>query len=525
MGLPSAVRVEKLEVYHEDYHYYKNTWDTISDLREGATAIVKKAAHYLPPRPGEQSDIYALRLQKISYTPVMATAIREFTAKLSSSPVYLSGTNEDDFWEAFRDATDGKNKDEVELLTQIFSCLLYFGRVYVAVDRPKLGLQPRSAFEDAELPNQPYAAVYEPLNVINWGENWYISRQIVTANKPLEEPVKLGRWTVWTDEVIAVYEAPIRLDKDQSTVVEIKVDGHWRSINDPRALVPGELTLHELGQCPMVSLTLPHEMWTGNNVYLKQLQHFRIESSWTDAGIMAGTIQRVFTPLPPPPADDPRVVFEEPDYSQIQADNAHVLVGADFKFQESSGSAIASLTSQLETIERQIKALVSMSFSSVSKGAVEQSGASKEVDMALLQDSMRAYGTKVAQLYQDVLRLVALSSSKSDEIAVSGLDEYGVNTLSDMLDNAEKLEPIAQNIPPTALKLWYGKLANLLAGSRSAEMDQAIAKELEEIFKPEQEDPEDATEALDPEDPANLDALIAAFGVSPEEARYILNGA
>lgn len=524
MGLPSEVKVEKLEVYHEDYLYYKDTWDIISDLREGATAIAKKAAHYLPPRPGEQPDVYALRLQKLSYTPVMANAIREFTAKLASAPVYLSGTDDDDFWEAFRDATDGKGKDEVELLMQIFSALLYFGRVCVAVDRPRLGVQPRSAFEDAGLNNQPYVAVYEPLNVINWGEGWHISKQIVTANQPLADPVKLGRWTVWTDDAIAVYEAPVRLDKDLHTVIEIKVDGHWRSINDPRALVPGQITSHGLGKCPMVSLTLPLEMWTGNNVYLKQLQHFRIESSWTDAGIMAGTIQRVFTPMPPPPADDPRVVYEEPDYSTVKVDNAHVLVGADFKFQESSGSAIASLTSQLETIERQIKALVSMGYSSVSKSAVQQSGASKEADMALLEDSMRAYGAKVAQLYQDVLQLVAMSASKSTDISVSGLDEYGVKTISDMLSNAEILEPISQRIPLTALKLWYGKLANLLAGSRSAEMDQAISEELEEIFDIEAEALAAETEGLNVEDPANLDALIEAYGVTPEEAEYILYG-
>ena len=243
-------------------------------------------------------------------------------------------------------------------------------------------------------------------------------------------------------------------------------------------------------------------MWTGNNVYLKQLQHFRIESSWTDAGVMAGTIQRVFTPMPAPPADDPRVVYEEPDYSEIKADNAHVLVGAGFQFVESSGSAIASLTTQLETIERQIRAIVSMSQASVSAGALEQSGKSKEADMMMLQDTMKAYGSKVAQLYQDILQLVTKLAGKPDDISVYGLDAYSVDTLGDMLDQTQLVETVAERIPTTGLKLWYAKITNLLAGSRSAETDQQIAEELEQIFK----------------DDLNTQDLVDTFGLSNDEA-------
>lgn len=513
MSLPPAVKVDKLEAQHADYRYYKPFWDIISDLREGATAITRKSELYLPKRPGEDEAIYRLRLAKLSYTPVMANAIREFTAKLAAAPVYVEGSDEV-FINAFRDSTDGKGRDEAELLNLIFSVLLYFGRVFVAVDRPNLGLNPRSAFEDLGIYNQPYVTVYEPLNVTNWGDDWYLTRQLVNDYQPLEEPRKLARWTIWTAEEIAVYEAPVKLN-NQGVISDVLVNSTWAGVATEKALVPLKTSVkHGLGKCPMLSLTLPQEMWTGSNVYLKQLQHMRIESSWTDAGTMAGTIQRIFTPTPPPPADDPRVVYEEPDYSQIKTDNAHVLVGADFKFVESSGTAIASLTDQLETIERQIKALVSMSYSSVAKATFVQSGASKQVDQAHLSDSMKAYGKKVIQLYQDILQLVCKVAGKPEDVAVFGLDTYDNDTVEGMLDRASQIMAVIDLIPPTALKLWYGKLTSLMTGSRSEDMDKAIAEELDDIFS-------DA--GLDLNNPEDLDKVAQALGLAPEDILEVAN--
>lgn len=515
--LPPAVKVDKLEVQHSDYKYFKPVWEAIADLREGATAIVKKAAVYLPKRPGEQEDVYQLRLAKISYTPVMSTAIREFTAKLAGAPIHIEG-GDPEWLQQFRDSTDGKGRDENELLNVIFSTLLYFGRVFVAVDRPKLGLNPRSAFEDQGLANQPYTTVYEPLYVINWGEGWYITRQIITANQPLQEAKQLARWTVWDKEAITVYEVPVKLDPRNGNITDIQIGSEWVHVGSERALVPavGEVR-HSLGECPLVSLQLPNEMWTGNSVYLKQLQHFRIESSWTDTGVMAGTIQRVFTPMPAPPADDPRVVYEEPDYSQIKADNAHVLVGAGFQFVESSGQAIANLTSQLETIERQIKAIVSMGYASGDRGALQQSGLSKQVDLVMLQESMKAYGSKVAQLYQDVLQLMAMMARKPSNISVFGLDAYGSDTMQDMLEQSSLIETVAERIPTTALKLWYAKLVNLMSGSRSSEIDRQIDEELEEIFY-------EGEAELDPNNPDDVQALADAFGLTNDEALAVING-
>ncbi len=472
--------VSLLELQHDEYLYFRETWQTISDIREGAIAITKKIERYLPRRPNEALDLYQLRLAKASWTPVMSTAIREFVVKMLASPIHIEGI-EGDFWEKFKDDTNGKGRDESDLLTQMFSCMLYYGRVFVAVDRPVLKVSPRSLLEERLNAALPKVAVYEPLSVINWGDDWYVTREIQQVNGILEKPKTMATWRIWTPESIYTYQSEVKLDN--LLVTHVKVGDYYYTVSSPEATASLVSKVdHRMGKNPMVRHDLANDLWTGNNCYLKQLQHFAIESSWTDAGIMAGTIQRIFTPTPPLPTNDPTAVFEEPDYSDIKADNAHILIGNGFQFVESSGSAIASLTSQLETIENQIRAIVSMSSNNVSKGALEQSGASKAIDREPLEATMKAYGARVAALYQDVLHRVALAANQSAEVVVNGLDSYSVDTLSDMLEQTALMTPAFQVLPKTALKLWFGKLANLIAGSRSATLDNLINEELSTIW-------------------------------------------
>lgn len=510
--LPDTAKVSVLQQEHADYQFYKDTWQTIEDIRNGATTIFKKIREYLPARPGEAPDIYVLRLAKASWTPVMSTAIREFTAKLASAPIHITASLKD-YWEKFREDTNGKGRSESEFLNKVFSTLLYFGRCFVSVDKEPLPYQPRTKYEELQVGTIPYVNIYEPLSVINWSEGWSITRDVSTVQEPLQELKYIATWVVWTADATTTYQAEVKLDKDQ--ISHVKVGSEWLNwkVDKAVAMKTSEV-FHGLGKSALLRLVLPLELWTGNNVYAKQLQHFRIESSWTEAGVMAGSIQRVFTPIPPVPNDDPRMTFEEPDYAELKPDNAHVLIGADFKFQESSGSAIQNLTSQLETIERQIRAIVSMNQASVNVEALQQSGASKDVDQEPLEDTMKSYGTKVAKFYQDILELVELLGGADDEVSVEGLDSYGTDNLEDLLVYAETLELIQEKVPLTAQKIFYGKISNLLAGSRDAKTDAQIQAELDIIFT-------ELKDAVPGGDEETMQGLLD-MGLTPEEVQQVL---
>lgn len=478
MLFPEFLELGVLEVRSDTWKDLAPTWEIIADLRDGASTLVRKAAKYIPKRPGEKPDVYQLRLDKFSYTPVMSTAVREFTAKLVSSPIVVSGADSD-FWARFRENLDRSGSDESEVLNQILSKLLYFGRVFIGCDRPALGFVPRS---QAEVPDtaDPFIVLYEPLHVINQGKGWYLTRQIVEDNQPTVSR-KILRFQYWTETEIATYEIECQVDEyGKVTRVKKPLRNGYPS---PKTLIPrvGEPVRHGLGRNPMLELVLPVEMWVGNLAYLKQLQHTRIESSWTDAGTVAGTVQRVYTPPAPVPTDDPRILLEQPKYQDLDFTGSHVLVGAGFKFEESSGSAIGALTSQLATIEQQIRELVSMGY--LNHQAASQSGAAKEVDMSLITDTMRSYGKKVARLYQDVLQLVArMVNQDPDAISVQGLEDYSVDTLDKMVDLTIKMLPIVDSFPDLVTQIWVSKICRLMTGTLSPEQTGQVAAELENVF-------------------------------------------
>ncbi|MFB2876875.1 hypothetical protein [Floridanema aerugineum] len=485
--LPEKVLAKRLEQKHTDYDYYKEAWETIAQLREGSPAILQNATKYCPRRPGEAEDIYQIRLSKLSYTPLMSYHIFQYVSKLISAPVYLSGVENESYWAKWRSSVDAKGLDELGFLSNIFSCLLYFGRCYIALDLPSQVKKYRSHWEAQDDQTMPYVLLYEPLDVLNWSDDsWYITRQVETTGDALDEPKIVCRWLVRTKEEVSRYSAEVKVNS-AGRPVEILSDTKWLPIDHPNAVVYQDSQwLHGLGRCPILCLELPSEAWIGKAVYRKQVQHLQIESAWTDTGTMAGIIQRLYTPTPPVAQTDPRVVYQpQPDYNQLsKADNAHILIGSNFEFKESSGSAIGNLSSQLQIIEGQLKYLASMSFASVTKGAVMQSGTSKGFDMAMMADAMKAYGAKVRQFYEDILQLVAKLSNSSEDIRVHGLSTYSVDNLETMLTQAEKLESLPL-LPPTVKRIWYGKLVNLLVGTVSPDVSVKIEEELDSILKEE----------------------------------------
>lgn len=514
--LPEKLTLKDLERSHPVRTAYLDTFVTISDLREGYTALKRKVTKYLPIRPGEDQDIYRLRIKKFTYTPVMTTAIREFVAKLVSSSLHISGAT-GSFWGEFRTSLDGAGQDELDLLTEVFTTLLYYGKCYLAVDSTVPATLPRSLAEDTQV--KPFLRVYSPLDVLNEGKDWYLTRTVTYNNSPTEDATAISRWTYFTPEEIAVYETEVQLgygEVGETLVARAKSGGRWYQVATRSATVEKhpDSVVHNLGECPMVCLELPSELWVAHTVMSKQLQYIRIESSWDNAGDIAGTVQRVFTPTPPSPVDDPSKLYVEPDYSQLQSSNAHILIGNKFAFVESTGGAITNLTSQLETIKTQINDLVSMGYktSSDSGRANNQSGVSKQTDMTLLEDSMRSFGKKVANLYERALKLVSRWAGLNEDISVQGLDTYSVNSLEEVVTTTVSLQPLLPQLPPTVAKLWFAKLSSLMTGTVSQEDQAKIEEELEEIFAGE----------LDPNNPNDIQQIMDTFGVDEDQARQML---
>ena len=485
MEMQETLLYTVLQRTHEEYDFYASTWKTISELRDGAPSILRNIEYYLPMKPDETRRDYQSRMKRFSYTPIFSTAIKDTAAKLAASPLYVNTEgNIDTIFDFIRSHNDVRGtKDERTLVQDIFLEMLYYGKVYITADRRPPTVIPRSKAEEVSL-RLPYLNILPVHNVIDWNrdDDWFKVREIVADRTPtaLEHRVK---FTYYMPGQTVVYEAPVQLKNGE--VWKVWNGTKFMPTNTPGLSLPMEVYPHNAPNSLVTVGELPAELWVGCMCYLKQIQHMNIESSWGDSGVLAGTIQRVFTPSPPVNNDNPAYLQEEPEYDKVLLGNRQVLVGASFQFVESTGQAIRNLTDQLKTIESQIKGIVSMKFATAETSVLAQSGVSKMVDQVQLINTMRDYGNRVRHVYEASLRNIALLMGfPPDDIMVQGLNDFNVDDIKEELLNAVSVDGMRANIPLTVQKLFWQKISKMLTGTVSTLDEDTIRSELDIIFDP-----------------------------------------
>lgn len=496
---------------HSHYDFYKSSWQTIKDLREGFATIYAKKERYAPQRIGEEADVYANRLECLSYTNILNENIHRLASILTSTPISLE-YQDTLFWDDWVRRVDGKKLTHNGLIYDIYCNLLYYGRVHLVIDNPVITNPSRSRGEYVDNRQYPVVTLLNPLEVINWGDDWVISLQINEVNQPLQPRQTIATWKLWTTESITSWSTEVTVNID-NVITKVKIGNKWYLPEDKRSRLEGETLLHGWGVLPVVSYVMSDEKWVGQAVWPKAKQHFNIESSWTWAGRYAGIIQRIFTPSPPTMNDNPALVIDPPDYSDVISDNAHVLIGQGFQFVETSGSAITTLGQQLAQIALDVKDTVNITFAS---GApVEQSGVAKKVDMLLLQNALTSYGYIGTEIDEELLSIVA-TIAETDTPTVNSNLSYSLEDAETALDRADRLLPHAENIAPITLREVYKKLQHLLLPDASEDVKTEIDKET-----PTFED--DSDEAMEQDYSIALKTrLMEYYDLTEEEAIAVL---
>lgn len=525
-------KVKELNTYSDEYLYYFDTWLTLSDFREGATSVRKAASKYLPQRVAEDDDLYAARLENLVFTPVLSKAITAFVSSLESAPLsltYPQNTNDlTQYWTSIVNNLDGDGTSLRGWMVKTLSSLLYFGRVYTEVKEDSAFTQFRSLYEKESANLKPKVTTYEPLEVIDTSNNWFKVRQLLTRSSPLEGKRRFIRYTVYEPNSTSVYEAEVRVVsrlgslyqnaaipqyssfRYESITEVLGADGRWHGFS-PDTDIPLVSTVnHNLRTPTLIECKLPLELWTGKDVFLKQWQYLKIESSYTESGVYAGVLQRVLTPPPPAPMNDPRSFTEPVDYSDLVTDNNHVIVAANYQIVESKGDALNNLERQLDKIEAQIKTIVNLDYSSSgdSASAKRQSADAKDYDRDLWESSAKTYGVTLLLLAQGVLNIMGRLTGKVVP-EVTGLNSFKVNNSEKLLDQTAKL-PV--DLPKTARRLWYERLISVLLGKVSDQDAEAIKAELME------------TQAIQENVDPNISDVLAIPGLSGKDVANILRG-
>jgi hypothetical protein len=493
MDYPDTLSLKILESTHPEYAAIAPIWQKIDDLAAGGNQLERKKAHYLKSRPGEEEDLYKLRLERFTYTNQLGGAIAQQVSKLSSGTLSVSNLPETDFWNQFREDTGG-DRDERTLISDVFRTALKFRRAFLHADKPYSEIQPQTKGQEEELRLNPYLCLYNPLQVRNWGFNeqaneyeWLKIRQIATKTSPMQANQTKATWTLIDETHIARYEALVKLGKGGKIVEIVNERGEAVDSGDDAKIARTRWVPHGAGALPVVVFELPEDLWVTNQCYLKALEHLNLENSRYDTAMMVGYVQRTWKPVFQPDGDLD-ATYVDVDDEQFKTGNQYVLKG-DFGFSEAAGSSIATVSSLLEEIRNYINDCIGMARASASRGAVEQSGISKKMDFVISELVLRAYGQLLCACYQDVLQLVGklAGEANTEQYSVTGLDSFDVDSLETTMAIAAELRNVIELVPPTALKLFYAQLANLLVKNASAEQQQDIQAELDRIFGARQE--------------------------------------
>ena len=469
---PEILSREILDKKHPNVEKNIEFWDTLGDLVEGGFRLYEKRRCYVERRPDEEDVLYNKRLKKFVYTNILGDAIRDFVVKLTSSPMYSKGLGDDDFWLRFRKSVNGKNKKEKDFINNLFKMLLTYGHCYVFVDKPTPKGIIRNRLEERLQKIDPYCVLYKPEDIIDYGidDNDSISWVKIYSKKTISLPTSVysvkHSWVYIDSNYITTYEY-LQKNKDEEL---------------PKDISRVSQISHKNNRCPVLKLELPHELWTGNNAFLKSIQYLQIENGWTDTASLAGYIQRIFTPSNN--ADSPNETYEgrNIEIEDVKSSNAHIMIGSGFEFKEAQGSSLKTLSHDvLDKIERQIKSIVSLDNVTASPNESKaQSGVSKSIDYAQFHDNLKRYGEILTSHYENILLLVASIAGKNDnEIEVSGLTEFDLDIVTSTLENAEKVSRVDKNLTETAKKLYWKSVAKTIIPDLSNEDEETINIEYE----------------------------------------------
>jgi hypothetical protein len=481
---PQLLSPKKLETVHPEYARLAPLYCKIADLVDGGHVIEARKADYIKKRPGEDQKLYDIRIGRFTYTNALGQAIAAQVGKISSGAVTIDDAD-DDFWEAFRDGTDRlRKRSERELLEALFREMLMFGGGYVQVEKPASDAAPVSLAQEEALGLTPYICLHSARSVVNWGEAdgqlaWIKIRQIEDVTDPFEAPRKIATWTFIDATTIAVYSAEIKLKGDR--IVEVKVGEEWKSVDSDEAKVSlkSKPIAHGFPRIPVFRVCVPPDMWAGNSAYLIAIQALDLENSRYDAGIMS-YVQRTYKPVSNPDMDLSASFVDNDD--PIKSSNAHILKADAFQFNEGAGSTVTTIGEYVTELHDRIRSLFGQQQASATKGAVEQSGASKKMDFVAQEVLLRAFGSLLVDVYQDALRMVAIAAGRPEKPSVSGLDSFDVDSLEAVWAIAMDLGKVREILPPTALKLFAKQLAGLMVKRTSAEQQAEIDEEIETMF-------------------------------------------
>jgi hypothetical protein len=363
-----------------------------------------------------------------------------------------------DFYNLFADNCDLKGTNLHEFFRQRFVQVMVCGSSFLVVDFPKAGgVAQTRAEEDASGRSRAYLTEYAADEVINWnydetgGLEWVVIRTSCLQQSQVTD-AKWERETRW-----------IYYDRENYQV--------FRKAGEAQAIERIDEGRHGLAaqrRVPVFEMKVSEGLWLMNKAALLQLEHFNKSNalSWAlTMGLFASP-----------------VIYSDKEWKQVMGESYFIQLGKDDRFgwTEPEGKVYQIAADNLVRLKDEIyRVCYLMNQAEQARGGfIAASGLSKQIDSAVTQEVLRAYGDMVKEAMKHVLWGIAEARQDEVTIEVSGMDEFDIGDFSSDLDDAKKLLDLGIG-SETLKKQVFKKLAFKYLCDARQEIKNRVAEEIE----------------------------------------------
>jgi hypothetical protein len=386
-----SILVKTLDRKHSDWLMFHSMYDEINLLYEGGVALKAAGASFLVKRPKELHDVYSERMRRLTYQNLLGNCIGWYIAKLFAREPRIDGKTTDARFASFLQDCDKAGTTFVNFSRSIFETMALYRRAFVLIDKPVPGdeVVTRADEQLAGL-DRPYLIAYDPRQAFNWAVDaygnlkWIIFKTLDEVQDDPTGPIKrAANWWLFDRTTFRHYQyvAP----EGPVDAIPFFQNSDFTKDTTARATLvdEGPHSLASENRVPVRVCQLPVNLWFTNRAYLHLLEHFDQKNAYawklfmcafpqlviqTEEEIKGQTLSEVGY-LKLKPAD--KVFWLEPDGSSLRESASHTdglreEIYRDFNLQAQGKSSSAS--------------------------ASENSGYSKEMDMAPSVDMLNALG-------------------------------------------------------------------------------------------------------------------------------------
>ena len=449
---------------HPEYAARRAMWRRYRDLYLGGEHFRLNAQDYLVRRQREPGDVYTERLLRAFYQNYAGSIVDWYTATLFRQEPVLTfeGPNEagSKFFSEFVEDVDRKKTQLNDFFRRVFIEALITGGGYVLVDFPRVPVQAETrGQEDAMGASRAYLVDYAADDVINWSLDergnyeWVVLRTRVVRKDRVED----SEWRVET-----------RWSYYDKTNFRTYVSTEGTGLASLAKLVDeGTHGLARLGQVPLFTLRMPEGLWILNRAASLQLEHFNKSNA------LAWALTMGLFAMP--------VVYSDREWSQMVGESYYIQLapGDKFGWTEPEGKVYQIAAENLTQLQEEIYRVcyLPQAGKSLDKGMIV-SGLAKQMDFAITQEVLLAYGDAVKDQVRRVLRAVGEAREDGLEIGVTGMDEFDISDFSTELADAKQLLALGMD-SPTLKKEIFKKLALKFLSDSRQEVKDRIATEIE----------------------------------------------